>query len=84
MSEFSPDDLLDSHQAARFLGYKTPTLKRWRFKGRGPAWVKDKTNGEVRYIFRVLEEFKANRMVLVGTKDQPLSKQSPEAKRAGK
>jgi len=42
------DRLLDTHEAAALLGFTESTLKRWRSKGTGPAYVK--VNGyAVRY-----------------------------------
>jgi predicted DNA-binding transcriptional regulator AlpA len=37
----NPDDrLIDEREAARRLGLKVATLRRWRWARRGPRWVK--------------------------------------------
>jgi len=50
------DRLLDTHEAAALLGFTESTLKRWRSKGTGPAYVK--VNGyAVRYRQSALDEW---------------------------
>ncbi|MCA9773526.1 MAG: helix-turn-helix domain-containing protein, partial [Myxococcales bacterium] len=51
-----PTDLLNEHEAATFLGgVSIKTLQRWRWAGRGPAFVK--IGALVRYERDVLERF---------------------------
>ena len=36
----SPPALVNEHEAARLLGLSVKTLRRWRWAGRGPNFVK--------------------------------------------
>jgi predicted DNA-binding transcriptional regulator AlpA len=47
--------LLNEHRAAEFLGLKVSTLRRWRWAGRGPPFIK--LGSAVRYDPRELDEF---------------------------
>ncbi len=35
-----PDRLLSEHEAASLLGISLPTLRRWRYRRRGPSFVR--------------------------------------------
>jgi predicted site-specific integrase-resolvase len=47
--------LLREAEAAKSLGISPETLRRWRWSGKGPAYVK--LGGAVRYATKDLEEF---------------------------
>jgi len=53
-------DLIGEHEAARVLGMAVGTLRRWRWAGQGPSYVK--MHGAVRYsredLHRFIEESK--------------------------
>lgn len=51
----SPHHLLDEHAAARRLGLSVKTLRRWRWAGRGPRFVK--LGAAVRYVQADLDTF---------------------------
>jgi hypothetical protein len=55
LSGYAADGLVTEHRAAEILGLKVSTLRRWRWAGRGPEFVK--LNAAVRYDPRVLAEF---------------------------
>ena len=47
---------LDAHQAAAFLGFSEPTLRKWRCSsGTGPRYLK--VRGRIRYVLEDLERF---------------------------
>jgi hypothetical protein len=50
--------LLNERQAADLLNMKVPTLRRWRWAGKGPAFLK--IGGAVRYDRADLEAFLAS------------------------
>lgn len=50
------DLLLTTRQAASFLNLSVETLKKWRKRGGGPAFIKY-NNGAVRYQVNVLLQF---------------------------
>jgi predicted DNA-binding transcriptional regulator AlpA len=54
-------ELLNSEQAANFLGVKTQTLACWRLCGKGPAFAK--IGRLVKYDRRKLEEWVARNTV---------------------
>lgn len=47
--------LLKEHEAARLLSVEVATLRRWRWGGRGPCFLK--IGGAVRYALSDLNEF---------------------------
>jgi predicted DNA-binding transcriptional regulator AlpA len=58
-----PDELLDNEQTAALLGIKPNTLEIWRYKGRGPAFLKlgDTPQAPVRYRRSEVTEWLARR-----------------------
>lgn len=52
--QLDPDAALTEAQAAEFLGYSRSCLKSWRWVGKGPKFIKQKTGkgnrGSVRYL----------------------------------
>jgi len=61
----TPDlSLLDTFEAAQFLGLKHPgTLCNWRTKKKGPAFIR--VGGSVRYALSDLETWLTERRVLI-------------------
>lgn len=59
----SPDDLLNSVQAARLLGTTADDLRGWRNHNIGPAYIR-LTNRTIRYKRGDLETFIASRRVI--------------------
>jgi predicted DNA-binding transcriptional regulator AlpA len=57
------DDLLDNEQTAALLGIKPNTLEIWRYRGRGPAFLKlgDTPQAPVRYRRSEVTEWLARR-----------------------
>ncbi|MBZ0252924.1 MAG: helix-turn-helix domain-containing protein [Candidatus Methylomirabilis sp.] len=51
----NPSILLDEREAARLLALAVKTLRRWRWEGQGPAFLK--LGGAVRYERAELERF---------------------------
>lgn len=49
--------MLTITEAAKFLGYSTASLAKWRVKGKGPAYYKGK-GGTVLYSIGDLKKFK--------------------------
>ena len=47
--------LLKEYEAANFLAVEVSTLRRWRWAGKGPSFLK--IGGAVRYDLAVLEAF---------------------------
>lgn len=47
--------LVNEHRAAEILGLKVPTLRRWRWAGTGPEYIK--LGAAVRYDPQALSEF---------------------------
>jgi predicted site-specific integrase-resolvase len=47
--------LLDEKEAADSLGLKPPTMRRWRWAGKGPAYCR--IGGAIRYRSQDLEAF---------------------------
>jgi len=47
--------LLKEHEAAAFLAVEVATLRRWRWAGKGPSFLK--IGGAVRYELTALEAF---------------------------
>lgn len=47
--------LLNERQAAKILNLKVPTLRRWRWAGKGPAFLK--IGGAVRYDLAELDRY---------------------------
>lgn len=54
-------DLLTNEQAAALLGVKPNTLKVWRHKGKGPAFIKlgDTPQAPVRYLHATVADWLA-------------------------
>lgn len=52
------DSLLTTDEAAALVGMKERTLRVWRMKGQGPAYVK-LGNGRVRYSRQAIDEWVA-------------------------
>lgn len=50
-----PEGLINEHEAARRLGLKVSTLRRWRWEGRGPTFYR--IGAAVRYDPRDLAAF---------------------------
>ena len=50
-----PSALVNEHEAARILGLKVATLRRWRWAGKPPSFLK--IGSAVRYDPQVLAEF---------------------------
>ncbi len=59
-----PNDVLlvDEQEAARMLGYTVRTLRNWRFKGRGPRFVRVNARS-IRYRIQDLEAWIEFRIV---------------------
>jgi len=59
-----PNDVLlvDEQEAARMLGYTVGTLRNWRFKGRGPRFVRISPKS-IRYRIQDLEAWIEFRLV---------------------
>ncbi len=55
MLHVSHDQLMTETEAARLLGLKVATLRRWRWAGKGPRFLK--LGGAVRYDPADLEAF---------------------------
>lgn len=51
----SPEGLINEHEAARRLGLKVSTLRRWRWQGIGPIFYR--IGAAVRYDPRDLADF---------------------------
>lgn len=51
----NPSELLDDQRAAKILGIAKGTLAVWRYKGKGPVYLKIGSN--VRYRFSDLQKF---------------------------
>lgn len=51
----SPEGLINEHEAARRLGLKVSTLRRWRWQGIGPIFCR--IGAAVRYDPRDLADF---------------------------
>ena len=77
MTEFHPPKtLVNEIVAARILGLSPKTLRRWRWAGTGPSFLK--IGGAVRYDLAVLEAFiEASRRS--STSDQGTADLSKEA-----
>lgn len=56
------EDLLTEREAAEILRLKPTTLKKWRVKGRGPAFLRLGT--AIRYPLSALQRFVDDAMVL--------------------
>ncbi len=54
-STSAPPPLLNEHEAAHILGLKVATLRRWRWAGKPPRFLK--IGSAVRYDPQVLAEF---------------------------
>lgn len=53
---------LNTQQAARYLGFKPYTMRRWRSEGKGPRYVKGEgRNGRVLYLVEELEAWRQRR-----------------------
>ena len=55
MLNVSQPRLMNEHRAAEYLAVKVATLRRWRWAGRGPRFIK--IGGAVRYDPADLAEF---------------------------
>jgi hypothetical protein len=57
--------LLRTSDAAKLLGVSTPTLRSWRLRGQGPAWIDlgSERGTIVRYSLVALREFIAQREI---------------------
>lgn len=62
--------MLNTDQAAKFLGYGVAALKKWRSMGRGPAYYKGK-GGTVLYSPADLETFRRTLSKLVRIEPKP-------------
>lgn len=53
-------ELMDTEQAAAYLGLSPRTLRQWRYEGRGPAYIKGAggTNTSVRYLKADLDQWR--------------------------
>jgi len=78
----SEDTLLTPKQTAKVLTVQLATLKMWRHRKKGPAYVR-LASGDVRYPEQNVREYMEQSITVVGTKDQPVPKtQSPRGGRA--
>ena len=54
-----PDELLSTNQAARLLGIRPQTLRKWRLIGKGPRYVRLGANQQARvsYSLEAVQEW---------------------------
>lgn len=71
-SERSAEGLVNEHEAARRLGLKVSTLRRWRWQGCGPTFCR--IGAAVRYDPRELAAF-----IEAGRRTSTSAKQPPAA-----
>jgi len=74
-------NLLTPKQTAKILTVQVATLKMWRYRRKGPAYVR-LASGDVRYPESNVQAYLEQSITVVGTKDQPVPKQSPKVGRA--
>jgi predicted DNA-binding transcriptional regulator AlpA len=55
MNMHSPTPLIKDTEAAKRLGLEVATLRRWRWSGKGPAFVK--VGSAVRYDPAIIDQF---------------------------
>jgi hypothetical protein len=63
VAQLENDQLLSEREAAELRGLTVHTLRRERFEGRGPQYVKDATTGAIRYRRGDLRAYIASTLV---------------------
>ena len=61
-------DILDTKQAARFLGIPPRTLESWRYRGQAPQFIRY-NKSQVRYRIADLEAFQRSKIVTPADED---------------
>jgi hypothetical protein len=66
LSAYDDNPVFEELSAARFLGIRADTLKKWRQRNQGPDYIQYGPNGAVRYELKALMEFRDRHRVRLG------------------